>query len=623
VSGLRLRHLTFIGSTVPTATVDFGERATIVRGPSDTGKSFIVDAIDFMFGARQLKEIPEREGYSDVLLGLELPDGDVVTLRRSTNGGRFGLYEADIRDGPLEQPPSTLGERHDARNTDNLSRYLLEKVGLDEKKVRKNQYNQTESLSFRNLAHLCIVDETTMQAETPPALTGVTTTKTREVSVLKLLLQNEDDSSLIAGNSPRDRNRLLNARTEVLDRLITEQEALIAEAASADELQSQLQRLANSIDQHTSAIDSLTSTRNAQATRLSDLGQQADSTRRQRMEAQALEARFQLLLAQYESDLQRLAMIGEAGSLLGYFTPGVCVFCGAEPEHQHLNEDCPEDTTHFAQSVESESAKTNALRADLLSTLAGLSDQLERLRGREASLRRAITDARGRVRQLDEALRPHQGGIQELLAMRSSVERLVAAYEQIVRLNSLKVELAAESQTEAATAAVGMEFGALREFSEQVAQRLDAWGFPAADNVRYDRNEQDLIAGDQLRSAHGKGVRAILHAAFTIGLANHCLAKEYPHPGFVVLDSPLVTYRPPEEGEEVPEDDRMAPSFAGKFYTDIQHAFDGQIIVMENMDPPEPLEPETGDVAFTGNPSHGRAGFFPPRSSRPGPADGQ
>lgn len=611
MTGLRLRHLTFIGAAVPTATIDFGDGATIVRGPSDTGKSFIVDAIDFMLGAQQLKEIPEREGYSDILLGVELPGGDVVTLRRSTNGGRFGLYEADVRDGPLEQPESTLAERHDTRNTDNLSRYLLEKIGLDEKKVRKNQYNQTESLSFRNLAHLCIVDETSMQAETPPALTGVTTTKTREVSVLKLLLQNEDDSSLIAGSSPRDRNRLLNARTEVLDRLIAEQEALVSEAANSEELQSQLRRLANSIEQHTSSIDALTSARNAQATRLADLGQQADSTRRQRLEAQTLEARFQLLLAQYESDLQRLAMIAEAGSLLGYFTPGVCVFCGAEPEHQHLNEDCPDDTTQFAQSVESESAKTAALRTDLLSTLVGLSDQLERLRTHESSLRNAIADARGRVRQLDETLRPHQGDLQELLAKRSSVERLLAAHEQITRLNALKAELAAESQTEAATAAAGMEFGALREFSEQIAQRLGAWGFPAADNVRYDRSEQDLVAGDQLRSAHGKGVRAILHAAFTIGLANYCFAKQHPHPGFVVLDSPLITYRPPEEGEDVREDDRMAPSFAGNFYADIQDAFDGQIIIMENTDPPDPLRPATVDVPFTGTTSHGRFGFFP------------
>lgn len=62
MSGLILTHLTFIGAGLEPASVEFGSRVTLIRGPSDTGKSFIVDAIDFMLGANALKEIPERRG---------------------------------------------------------------------------------------------------------------------------------------------------------------------------------------------------------------------------------------------------------------------------------------------------------------------------------------------------------------------------------------------------------------------------------------------------------------------------------------------------------------------------------------------------------------------------------
>jgi hypothetical protein len=55
---LTLTHLTLFGPNVETASVEFGPGATVVRGPSDTGKSFIVDAVDFMLGAQNLKEIP-------------------------------------------------------------------------------------------------------------------------------------------------------------------------------------------------------------------------------------------------------------------------------------------------------------------------------------------------------------------------------------------------------------------------------------------------------------------------------------------------------------------------------------------------------------------------------------
>jgi hypothetical protein len=74
----------------------------------------------------------------------------------------------------------------------------------------------------------------------------------------------------------------------------------------------------------------------------------------------------------------------------------------------------------------------------------------------------------------------------------------------------------------AAVVSVGISLAAIREFSDELSKRLKAWGYPEADSVRYDRIEQDIQAGDQFRSSHGKGVRAILHAAFTLGLAQYC-----------------------------------------------------------------------------------------------------
>lgn len=97
---LALSHLTFTGTNAVPASVDFSPHVTVIHGPSDTGKSFIVDAIDFVLGAKELKEIPEREGYSRVLLGLELPTGERITLARSVDGGSVSLYRSDIRVEP-------------------------------------------------------------------------------------------------------------------------------------------------------------------------------------------------------------------------------------------------------------------------------------------------------------------------------------------------------------------------------------------------------------------------------------------------------------------------------------------------------------------------------------------
>ena len=46
--GFRIRHLVFLGPQRTPASVAFGPGLNLVYGASDTGKSFIVEAIDFI-----------------------------------------------------------------------------------------------------------------------------------------------------------------------------------------------------------------------------------------------------------------------------------------------------------------------------------------------------------------------------------------------------------------------------------------------------------------------------------------------------------------------------------------------------------------------------------------------
>ncbi|MGO9100380.1 MAG: hypothetical protein ACLP9Y_13395 [Mycobacterium sp.] len=613
MSGLILTHLTFIGTGLEPASVEFSSRVTLIRGPSDTGKSFIVDAIDFMLGANALKEIPERQGYFTAMLGLTLPTGDHITLSRSVNGGNLGLHLQDLRSGPLPVADLTLAAKHNPRSDTNLSRYLLEQIGLDGKRVRRNAQNATDSLSFRNVAHLCVVDETQMQSEVSPALTGSYVTGTKEISVLKLILQDEDDSGLVATQSNTDRTRLTGAKVEVVDGLLADLQAQLHDEPEASELHQQLSRLNTTIEAQSASIERLTATRDELATART-AAQTEDSLTQQRLaDGDALNSRFNLLLQQYDSDLARLEMISEAGTLLGFFEPGTCVFCGAETAHQHLNDLCDGDTTYFSESVQAERQKTSDLRTDLIATLADLQRQRTSLRRHLAQTRTRAADISTRLTEADRALRPHEGGLRDLLATRTAIEKTLGLYEQVSKLERMKRQIADDSKKETAAAASGLDLGALREFSTAMQQRLNAWGIPDADTVRYDRSEQDIVAGDQLRAAHGKGVRAILHAAFTIALLRYCLDRDIPHPGFVVLDSPLVTYRPPDS-ETTPRTDEAAAldeTVVAAFYDDIQRAGDGQIVVMENTDPPRALEADSTDIVFTKTAGVGRYGFFP------------
>ena len=70
-SPLTLRHLCFTGPQKESASLAFGHGLNVIYGASETGKSFIVEALDFMLGSSSdLRDIPERVGYDRVFLGV-------------------------------------------------------------------------------------------------------------------------------------------------------------------------------------------------------------------------------------------------------------------------------------------------------------------------------------------------------------------------------------------------------------------------------------------------------------------------------------------------------------------------------------------------------------------------
>ena len=606
---LKLLHLTFTGVNKAPASVDFSPHVTVIHGPSDTGKSFIVDAIDFVLGAKKLKEIPEREGYNRVLLGLELPTSEHITLARSVEGGSISLYRSSIRVEPSTSADETLAAKHNAASTKNISRFLLDQVGLDEKRVRKNVRNETHMLSFRDLIRLCLIGETEMQAERAPGFSGNPVNKTKEVSALKLLLTGEDDSALTAVSSAREQKLLRGARQEVVERMLSQLESQLQGVAELTELKAQLDKLNATIDKHSAMIGNLAEQRGQLLVEHKKLQSVDVAQSSEYSDATALRQRFTLLEKQYESDLARLEMIAEAGNLLGYFRTGTCVFCGADPSSQHLNLDCDGTANNFGVSVDSETQKTKGLLDDLQVTMESLDVRIEALRKSIKAMRQDTLSLQQRIEKLDARMNPEKGNLRELLAKRSEIEKHLGLYEQVKTFEDMIRRITNETESEVATAVARLRLTAVQDFSAEIAQRLAEWSYPSAASVRYDRNELDIIAGDQPRLAHGKGVRAILHAAFTLALAQYCFDRELPHPGFVVLDSPLVTYRPPDQSTET--DGEPPEDVVRAFYRDIQANFDGQIIIMENTDPLEPLGAEARDIRFTKQTDVGRYGFLP------------
>ncbi len=613
-SGLRLRHIAFHGPDRPLASLSFGPGLNVIYGSSEAGKSFVVEAVDFMLGGRgPLREIPERAGYDRVLLGVETLSGAQFTLLRSADGGAFRAYEGLHLEPPAEGAESVdLAEQHSDKNETNLSAYLLQKCALGGMRVRKNKHNETINLSFRNLARLIIVDETEIMARRSPLSDGNPVADTPNFATFKLLLTGVDDSALVSSKPKGPEEQSREVQLELLDQLLDDYRArLKALAKNPDELQDQLKRLEGTLAQHGEQLATTESQYRTLIDRRREQRKKLEEGRDRKSEIDGLLERFALLDEHYVSDMARLKGIEEGGTLFQVLGQTPCPLCGAAPENHNRDAECDGNIEAVVASARSETAKIELLRKELTDTVKELNREgrgfdrrlpklSEELQSISRGLEQMIAPALSKLRTNYASLADKRGEVREALAIYTSIQDIEA--------RRAKIEASGEEQSEGSRSEGDLPASISDAFAQTVETILKDWHFPEAERVFFDAKSRDLIIAGKPRTARGKGLRAITHGAFTIGLLQFCKAKGNPHPGFVILDTPLRAYREPD-GEG---DDLSGTDLDVQFYYYLQGLpNDRQVIIVENTTPPKAIADLPQAMMFTKNPHQGHYGFFP------------
>jgi len=613
--GLRLRHLTFQGPNRAPATVEFGPGLNVLYGASDTGKSFIVEAIDFMLGGKKpLRDLSEREGYDRILLAAESLSGEMFTLSRSTEGGGFRVYDGLYSDDLPAGDGRDLREQHQEGNDDNVSTFLLTKIGLDRKKIRRNQVGDVNNLSFRYLARLIIVNEEEIIQKITPLSDGNPTADTANVATFKLLLTGTDDSALIASRPSTPERQSRSAQLELLGQLIKDYRGKVKELAGPPaQLEEQLEKLDWAISRQSQQLSVTEGEYRELAKRRRDLLGRLDEGNSRLTEINSLSDRFGLLDEHYSSDIDRLRAIEEAGTLFSAMGTGSCPLCGAHAEHHRKADACEGDVEAIMAAARAEIAKIDLRQAELEQTISALTKEGEgfkrRLPAIESELAILAEKIEGILAPNLKQLRRSYG---ELADKRGEVKEALGLYTTLKDLEDRRTKLEAEDAVEGGNASsdAGLSASTVDRFAMLVLELLKAWHFPHVSRVHFDTKTKDLVIDGKQRVAYGKGLRAITYAGFVIGLLEYCRLFDTPHPGFVVLDSPLLSYREPDGVD----DDLRGSDLNTCFYEYISGMADNrQVIIIENTDPPPNIQASVQALKFTGNTDIGRAGFFPPR----------
>jgi hypothetical protein len=585
------------------SSLEFAAGANVVSGASDSGKSYFFELTQFMFGAgTPPRNLPEKGEYVTGYMSFEC-DGELFTFERDLSGGEFTAYPGSVREKLDGKDLKTLRERHSASRNDSYSSFLLERLGILSVAVLKNADGESRSLSFSDLRHLSMVSEIEILKQGSPVLSREYSRATAEKSIFRYIVTGDQGVAL------RSLAKTKRQRRDAAQRAIQTIETEMGSATeSMEELEKQLRLLDAHLDVSRNELNDKLFGFEAVAAERSSLKEQSDEQEDRGKGLRELLRRYQLLDRSYSVDLERLAAVFQTASLLEMTDSSAeCPLCGLVGGHVHDGESLRE----VRAACEAEVGSIQLARRDL-------SNEVD-------SIRAELDTVEDIVQKLGDALK--QSKFTSLRIQRGSFAESQTHFDKLSRqrvdladkLLTLKHLAAIQGEvgdkpevTRASDADEGPVHRRYAEFSEEIEEVLRAWGFPYWEKLSFSEDALDIAFDTKGREDFGKGFRAITQAAFLIGLMRYCHRKDLPHPGFVVLDTPVNPYKKAdEEGGSQMEGEKLTVDMKKKFFASLgELASGGQIIIIENEDQPANAIPEVRWHHFTGNPHIGRRGFF-------------
>lgn len=611
---LQIRSILLRGSNVQDAVVTFADRSNVLAGESDTGKSYLVHCLDYIFGADELrKRIEEAEPYSQLIVEFENSKSEFLTLERGLGGGHIAVHKGRLKDINTTNAERVAPKRTGKSQAKDVTAVLLEFAGIKEAKLRKNDRGEVNRLTIRTMLPLLLVDEVSIIDERSPVLGKTGFDATARKRAFAYMLSGKDDAGIIATERKDIATARLNAQLGVISDLLTPIEQRLQNRAihGADDsivkIDSTIAELSQLLSDHSQERVALESERREAITTI----QRADS---QIIAIEELLKQYGLLGDRYRTDLERLDFIAEGAHFFESLQEVRCPLCDQlmSPDHSHKASQGSEAIYHAARA---EASKIRAHKKDLEQA----TETLEKLRLARESERGRGQETTKRVEARIESilapkLRASSSRLDQLVARRVELEAARSDEVQASGLREIKgrIESATIGRGPSALGWEPLPSKALRDFCIEVEAVLKEWKWEGEGRVEFDEAEYDIKVDGQRRQSHGKGVRAVLYSAFVIGLLRYCHANDRPHPGAVVIDSPLTSYKKGKAGGS--GDGPVNAGMEAAFWQSLRSTQTGvQIIVIENKEPPADVAQAVNYEWFAGkNAQSGeRKGFIP------------
>lgn len=596
MSGIVIQELRVTGQGKITAKVDFTKGLNIICGPSDTGKSYIFQCINYIFGG---KTVPKFivDGYQYVETDL-LTDAGMIHLKREFNTNKIIVISTDKK-----YKSGTIYAKHQKGKT-SISNYILKMMGLNdiEYQVITDQNCKKATFTFRTISQLFLLSEEKVISEKSIVFSGINTAITAEISAFKFLLSGNDDSEI----DTKEAKKISDIKKEAVISYITKElQSLKTRKSEISKSQVDIYDLDKEINQYTLEMIDVERQIAETAQSRKTLIQELDNKRKRHSEVSLLSERYNCLIADYKSDFDRLSFICDGDMNYLHHGNHTCPICDGKITVDTSNK-------NYIQSAIGEYKKITLQIKDLNETIKYVADEKEQLSS-------AIKELETKSVELDDLLNtglgPKMQNIKEnILKFRQQIEHqkeleIVQEFTDEKGKDFIEAHLEDKSETTLYKPREHFKSDQIMKLSEIIYETLEKWGYIQLSSAIFNLKDMDVMVDGKLKSDYGKGYRAFFNTLLSISILKYLQKTNQASPAFTIIDSPILSFKGSIE-TDVNGHEYTSEEMKKSLFKDLSQNYkDIQIIIIEN-DVPDIDFGDSHIEHFTKNKEHGRYGFF-------------
>lgn len=581
---LRIKEIQLIQNNDEVSAVSFDDGFNVVYGPSNTGKSVILDCIDFIFGAK--KEVNPHFNAKEIKARVECDDGYAVLLRSI---GKKTLVVAETNIQGLECREYKQKDEKGMSYSD----VLLRLIGFTERvEILKNENWEKNNLTFRTFSHTFVIKENDVSKEESILAPEQNTSATSFKSALIYLLSR--DNHIDPEGNPIEKA----ARKKALEKYLKEQVEKLTEKLKSYEgfKIGEPEQFKKDIDELIKKLNEANEELNKKIEESKGFSNQIIGLNDRIAELNNFIEKYNTLLSQYESDLRRMELIvdGKAHSS-DVEEPQRCPFCNGKLEKKE-EETCEEAAEAELKKLVPQIKDLKEAKKAIEDELASLKEKVAELVGKKKAIDAEINhELKPLVKQLQSKINSYQTAVVSEAEYNNAVQNLNDAIEEHKKVEKIKVEITKYNP---------------REYIESLLSGFLVTKAKAGiDRCNGRENEIDFVYGDfdikingSEKKYEGEGFKGFYNTILALALQQVLIERGYYKPGLLLVDSPILSLRE-KRNEELPDQIKKA------LFTYLKEcARDMQIIAIEN-DIPDIDYEGVNRIEFTKDPNNGRYGF--------------